>query len=82
MREIQLKDAKAKLSAVVDDAMSGDGAIITRHGKKEAVVISYDEFQRLSKAVPSFGWLLTHAPLEDGDLPERQSTPDFGKDFL
>jgi prevent-host-death family protein len=82
MREIQLKDAKAKLSAVVDNAVNGDGAIITRHGKKEAVVISYKEFQRLSKAVPSFGWLLTHAPLEDVDLPERSHSPDFGKDFL
>jgi prevent-host-death family protein len=82
MREIQLKDAKAKLSAVVDNAMNGEGAIITRHGKKEAVVISYKEFERLSKAVPSFGWLLTHSPLEDSDLPERGHSPDFGKDFL
>ena len=45
-------------------------------------MISYKEFQRLSKAVPSFGWLLTHAPLEDVDLPERSHSPDFGKDFL
>ncbi|WFS04645.1 type II toxin-antitoxin system Phd/YefM family antitoxin [Rhizobium tumorigenes] len=82
MREMQLKDAKAKLSAVVDEAMNGDGAIITRHGKKQAVVISYEEFQRLSKAVPGFGWLLTHAPLGDSDLPERRTSADFGKDFL
>ena len=81
MREIQLKDAKAKLSAVIDDAMAGDGAIITRHGRKDAVVISYDEFERLKKAVPSLGWMLTHSPLEEGDLPERKPTPEFGKDF-
>jgi len=82
MHEIQLKDAKAKLSSVVDDAVKGEGAIITRHGRKEAVVISYEEFERLSKAVPSLGWLLTHGPLEDNDLPERRHTPDFGQDFL
>jgi antitoxin Phd len=72
MREIQLKDAKAKLSSVIDEAMSGEGAIITRHGRKEAVVISYEEFQRISKAVPSFGWLLAHSPFEEGDFVERQ----------
>ena len=81
MREIQLKDAKAKLSSVIDDAMNGDGAIITRHGRKDAVVISYAEFERLKNSVPSLGWLLTHSPLEEGDLPERRPTPDFGKDF-
>jgi len=82
MNEIQLKDAKAKLSAVIDDAVNGNGAIITRHGRKDAVVISYKEFERLSKNVPSFGWMLTHAPIEEGDLPERQPTPGFGKDLF
>jgi len=81
MNEIQLKDAKAKLSAVIDDAMNGNGAIITRHGRKEAVVISFQEFERLSK-VPSFGWLLANAPFDDGDLPERNPTPNFGKDIF
>ncbi|WP_438753115.1 type II toxin-antitoxin system Phd/YefM family antitoxin [Pararhizobium sp. O133] len=71
MNEIQLKDAKAKLSAVIDDAINGNGAIITRHGRKAAVVISFQEFERLSRAVPSFGWLLANSPLEEGDLPER-----------
>ena len=33
MREIQLRDAKASLSAVVDEAVRGEPAIITRHGK-------------------------------------------------
>ncbi|CAN7662178.1 type II toxin-antitoxin system Phd/YefM family antitoxin [Rhizobium sp. LjRoot30] len=71
MREIQLKDAKATLSAVVDDAVKGKAAIITRHGQRTAVVISYEEYEKLKK-VPSFGWLLANAPLEEDDLPERQ----------
>lgn len=82
MREVQLRDAKAKLSAVIDEALTGEGSIITRHGRKEAVVISYDEFVRLSKAVPSFGWLLANAPFNDDDLPERKPTPEFGKDIF
>jgi prevent-host-death family protein len=54
MREIQLKDAKATWSAVIDQAVRGVPAIITRHGRKEAVVLSFDEYERLSH-VPSFG---------------------------
>jgi antitoxin Phd len=60
MREIQLRDAKANLSAVVDEAVDGKPAIITRHGKKQAVVLSYEEWRRLSQ-VPSFGRLLMAA---------------------
>ena len=71
MKEIQLRDAKATLSSVIDRAVAGDGSIVTRHGKKQAVIISYEDYCRLSK-VPSFGWLLTHSPLEEGDIPERK----------
>lgn len=74
MREIQLREAKASLSAVVDDAVRGEPAIITRHGKPEAVILSFDEWQRLSQ-VPSFARLLMSAPLEPGDLPERDRSP-------
>jgi prevent-host-death family protein len=70
MREIQLRDAKASLSAVVDDAMRGRPAVITRHGKRQAVVVSYDEWERLSH-VPTFGRLLMAAPLTADDLPSR-----------
>jgi antitoxin Phd len=71
VQEIQLRDAKARLSAVIDQARQGQPAIITRHGRPEAVVLSFEEWQRLSR-VPSFGRLLMAAPLEPDDLPARQ----------
>ena len=74
MREIQLRDAKAGLSAVVDDAVNGKPAIITRRGKREAVVLGFKDWERLS-SVPSFGRLLMSAPLEQGDLPLRDRRP-------
>ncbi|HXH45483.1 MAG TPA: type II toxin-antitoxin system Phd/YefM family antitoxin [Bradyrhizobium sp.] len=80
MREIQLRDAKANLSAVVDEAVGGKPAVITRHGKKQAVVLSYEEWQRLSK-VPSFGRLLMSAPLSAGDLPARNRSKLRKTDF-
>jgi antitoxin Phd len=74
MREIQLRDAKAGLSAVVDDAVRGEPAVITRHGKPQAVVLGFKEWQRLSQ-VPSFGRLLMAAPIEPGDVLARDLTP-------
>jgi prevent-host-death family protein len=74
MRKIQLKDAKAKLSMVVDQATRGKPSVITRHGKPEAVVLGFADWERLSD-VPSFGRLLMSAPIESGDLPARNRMP-------
>jgi prevent-host-death family protein len=74
MHAIELRHAKAALSAVVDDAVRGEPSIITRHGKPQAVVIGFDDWQRLSN-LPSFGRLLMSAPLGPGDLPERDLSP-------
>lgn len=71
MQEVQLRDAKATLSAVIDQAKQGQPSIITRHGRPEAVVLSFEEWQRLSQ-VPSFGRLLMAVPLEPDDLPVRR----------
>ena len=83
MRKVQLKDAKADYSAVVDQAIRGKPSVITRHGKPEAVVLGFADWERLSR-VPSFGRLLMSAPLETGDLPKRNHAPmrDAGRDAL
>ena len=74
MREVQLHEAKVKLSALVEEAAHGETAVITRHGKPRAVILGVDEWNRL-RHVPSFGRLLLSSPLEDGDLPPRNSSP-------
>ena len=71
MRKVEFRDAKAKLSAVVDDATRGIPSVITRHGKPAVVVLGFADWQRLSR-VPSFGRLLMSAPLEASDLPDRK----------
>jgi len=71
MREIQLKDAKARLSEVVDRAVAGDPAVITRHGRRTAVVMSWEAYERVSRK-PSLGWLITNSPVDADDLPERR----------
>lgn len=74
MKRVQLRDAKANLSAMVDEAVAGEPAVITRHGKPEAVILGFKEWERLSQ-VPSFGRLLMSAPLAPDDLPKRSRSP-------
>ena len=59
---------------MVDLATRGKPSVITRHGKPEAVVLGFADWERLSR-VPSFGRLLMSAPLEPGDMPERSRVP-------
>jgi antitoxin Phd len=73
---IQLKDAKAKLSAVINQATRGKPSVITRHGKPEAVVLGFAS-ERLSR-VPSFGRLLMSRRLSLRICPsatERRCAP-------
>lgn len=73
MREMHLKDVKAALSSVVNDVQHQGEVVITRHGKKAAVIVSWDEWKRVSD-IPSFARLLMSSPLEPGDIPERDRT--------
>jgi antitoxin Phd len=80
MQEIQLRNAKATLSTVVDNARDGMPSMITRHGKPAAVVLGIAEWERLSR-VPSFARLLMAAPIEPADLPERDVAGLRATDF-
>lgn len=48
--------------------------MITRHGKPQAVIVSFKEWERLS-SVPSFGRLLMSAPDGLEDVSERDPSP-------
>ena len=71
MKQIQLHEAKSTLSKVVNEAVAGHPSAITRHGKPEAVIVGFDEWTRLNKALPSFADFLLAAPFFDEDLPTR-----------
>lgn len=74
MKEISFTDAKAKLSSVVDDAVEGRPTVITRHGRKTAVVMSFDAWRRHSGA-PSLWDMILSSPIEEGDIPDRDRRP-------
>ena len=73
MKEIQLREAKATLSAVVEAAENGEPTTITKHGRPAAVIVSHGEWTKLKSRVPSFAdLLLAVPPLDPEDLPKRR----------
>jgi antitoxin Phd len=73
MKEIQLREAKATLSAVVEAAENGEPTTITKHGRPAAVIMSHSEWTKLKSTVPSFADLLLAIPaIDPDDLPKRR----------
>ena len=73
MKEIQLREAKATLSAVVEAAEKGEPTTITKHGRPAAVIVSHSEWTRLKTRIPSFAnLLLAVPPLDPEDMPKRR----------
>jgi prevent-host-death family protein len=63
MDSIQIREAKAKFSALIEAAEQGRPTTITRHGKPAAVLVPVEDAQRLyAQDVPSFADLLLAFP--------------------
>lgn len=91
MKTISTFEAKNKLSEVIASAERGEPQIITKNGRKSAVVISYQEFERLTaKTVPLVEFLLDNPSRTDGveidttrDKTVHVDRIDFnGEDFV
>lgn len=69
-----LQDAKNSFSAVVEAAVGGQPQTVTKRGKPAVVVLSVQEFERLTQAcaadAPSFIDHLLSMP-SDGGMVER-----------
>lgn len=73
MNEINLRDAKANFSAVVEAAERGEATTITKHGRPAAVVMPVEAARAVLKGLrPSFASLLMSIPAADF---ERDRTP-------
>lgn len=74
MRSIQIRDAKAKFSALIEAAEHGQPTTITRHGRPAAVVIPVEDARRLyPEDRLSFAELLLSFP--GGGEFDRDQTP-------
>jgi prevent-host-death family protein len=64
----QLQEAKNKLSQIVNNALHRGPQIITRHGEKVAIVLSYEEYQKISGAQKKLSAFFRESPLAGVDL--------------
>ncbi|MDQ3710765.1 MAG: type II toxin-antitoxin system Phd/YefM family antitoxin [Acidobacteriota bacterium] len=68
MKTISTFEAKNKLSEVIALAEQGEPQVITKNGREAAVVISYQEFQRLTAKKESLSDFLLNSPLRGAEL--------------
>jgi len=69
----QIQDAKNKLSEVITRALTQGPQVITKHGEKTAVVISYAEYKKITQSQPSFSEFFRSSPLAGIDLDLTRS---------
>jgi prevent-host-death family protein len=74
--EWQLQEAKGNLSQLIKRASGGDAQVVTVHGKPTAVVVSAEEYARLtrSKGKLSSALLRPDLAVEDLDFSRSRDT--------
>jgi len=71
----QMQDAKARLSEVVTRACREGPQTITRHGTERAVILSIEDFRRLTARRPDFRAHLLGGPkVEDFSVDRDRDT--------
>lgn len=74
----QIQDAKNQLSEVVGRALKKGPQVITRHGHKTAVIVSYAEFEKMRKSQGKLSEFFRASPLAGIDLTRDKSLPRKG----
>ncbi len=67
-RTWQLQEAKSKFSQLVDDAINHEPQIVTRHGNNAVVVLSFEEYKKLTKPETDIVSFFKNSPLADIEL--------------
>jgi prevent-host-death family protein len=62
MMHWQLQEAKQRFSEIVRQAHDDGPQVVTRHGEEVAVVVSIEEYRRLTGSKPDFKDFLRSAP--------------------
>lgn len=70
-------EAKAKFSEVIDRALSQGPQTITRKGRRTAVIVGAEEWERKTQRIGNLAEFLASSPLRGSDmkLPRRRDRP-------
>lgn len=75
MKTWQLQDAKARLSQLVNDSHQ-EPQIISRYGKDECIVLSIEQYKKLTQKKETLVSFLKRSPLYGIEIDfERDSSP-------
>lgn len=76
----QLQEAKNKFSRVVEDARHTGPQIVTVRGKEAVVVLSIEDYRRMTPKQESLADFLMNSPLRGSGI-EIEREQDFGRDI-
>ena len=81
MKKVSIFDGKNKFSELVSSAAKGEPQLITKNGTPTAVVLSFDEYRRLTANRGSFSEFLLNSPLR-GSKIDLSRDKRFGRPTL
>jgi prevent-host-death family protein len=82
MKQVSVFEGKNKFSELVAKAATGEPQVITKNGTATAVVISFDEYKRLTAKKESLSEFLLKSPLRGlGDKLDLTRSKDTGRDI-
>ena len=64
----QLQEAKSKFSKLVEKALHHEPQFVTRHGHNAVVIISYEDYQQITKPATDIVTFFRSSPLMDTDI--------------
>jgi len=71
----QLKEAKNKFSRLVEMAQKEGPQIVTKHGKKAVVVLSFEEYQKMISLKVDLVEFFRNSPLKELDIDFSRLRP-------
>lgn len=82
MKKSSTFDAKNNLSALITAASQGEPQLITKNGRETAVLISYEDYRKLTAGNQSLVDFLLTSPLRNSEIDLSRSKEDSGRETL
>ncbi len=70
----QLQDAKSKFSKLVDKAMHNEPQFVTKHGDDAVVILSIEDYNKMTTPDTDLLTFFRHSPLKGVDLDINRNT--------
>jgi prevent-host-death family protein len=64
----QLQDAKSKFSQLVENAMQNEPQFVTKHGNNAVVILSFEDYKKITKPQTDLVAFFRNSPLMDAEL--------------